>query len=58
MKSGGAIVNLDENFAISRHEITCNIEDIIRLSNYLLKPLGKLYLVHRPDRLVDIFFIP
>lgn len=56
MKSGGAIVNLDENFAISRHEITCNIEDIIRLSNYLLKPLGKLYLVHRPDRLVDIFY--
>lgn len=56
MKYGRAIVNLDENFAISRHEITCNFEDIIRISNYLLKPLGKLYLVHRPDRLVDIFY--
>lgn len=54
MKSGGAIINPDQNFALSRHEIACNIEDIIEISNYLLQPLGKLYLVHRPDRLTDI----
>lgn len=54
MKSGGAIINPDQNFALSRHEIACNIEDIIEVSNYLLQPLGKLYLVHRPDRLTDI----
>ena len=56
MKSGGAIINPDENFAISRHEIACKFEDIARISNYLLKPLGKFYLVHRPDRLVDILY--
>lgn len=56
MKSGGALVNPDENFALSRHEIACNIEDIISISAYLLKPLGKIYLVHRPDRLVDIIY--
>ena len=56
MKSGGALVNKDENFAISRHEIACNLEDILRISNYLLKPLGKFYMVHRPDRLVDIIY--
>lgn len=56
MKSGGAIVNPDENFAISRHEIASSFEDIISISNYLLKPLGKIYLVHRPDRLVDIIY--
>lgn len=56
MKEGGAITNSDENFAISRHEIKCNFEDIISVSNYLLKPLGKFYLVHRPDRLVDILY--
>ncbi len=55
LKTGGAIVNEKENFAISRHEIACNLEDIIRVSSYLLKPLGKLFLVHRPDRLTDIF---
>lgn len=56
MKKGGAIVNKAKNFAISRHEIYCNIEDIMNISAYLLKPLGKFYLVHRPDRLVDILF--
>lgn len=57
MKSGGALVNLEENFAISRHEIACTLEDIISVSEYLLKPLGKFYMVHRPDRLVDIMYL-
>lgn len=57
MKEGGAIVNKQENFAISRHEIHCNIEDIVSVAAYLLKPLGKFYLVHRPDRLVDILCV-
>lgn len=56
MKAGGALVNPEENFALSRHEIACSLEDIIEKSSYLLKPLGKLYLVHRPDRLVDILY--
>ena len=54
MKAGGALINEEENFAISRHEIACSLEDIIKSSEYLLKPLGKFYMVHRPDRLVDI----
>ena len=54
MKAGGALINEEENFAISRHEIHCSLEDIIKSSEYLLKPLGKFYMVHRPDRLVDI----
>ncbi len=57
MKAGGAIVNGEENFAISRHEIACTLEDIIKVSEYLLKPLGKFYMVHRPDRLVDIIYL-
>lgn len=56
MKKDSALVNQDDNFAISRHEIACNLEDIIQIANYLLKPLGKFYLVHRPDRLVDIIY--
>ncbi|MDU5081331.1 SAM-dependent methyltransferase [Tissierella sp. P1] len=56
MKAGGALVNPEENFAISRHEIACTLEDIIKVSEYLLKPLGKFYMVHRPDRLVDIIY--
>ncbi|MGM0396940.1 MAG: tRNA1(Val) (adenine(37)-N6)-methyltransferase [Bacillota bacterium] len=54
MKSGGAIINKEDNFAISRHEIAATLEDIAAVSEYLLKPLGKLYMVHRPNRLVDV----
>ena len=39
---------------ISRHEIMCTIEDIAKVSRYLLKNNGQIYMVHRPDRLVDI----
>ena len=49
------LLNPDENFAISRHEIKCNIYDIGEIANYLLRPLGKIFLIHRPNRLVDIF---
>lgn len=56
MRAGSAIVNREKNFALARHEITCNFEDIIRIADYLLKPLGKVYIVHRPDRLTDIFY--
>lgn len=49
------LLNTDENFAISRHEIKCNIFDIGKMAGYLLKPNGKIFLIHRPSRLVDIF---
>lgn len=39
---------------ISRHEIMCNIEDIAKVSSYLLKSNSSIYMVHRPDRLIDI----
>ena len=42
---------------ISRHEIKCTLEDIIKTSNYLLKNNGEFYMVHRPNRIVDIFYL-
>lgn len=47
--------NPDGPKAIARHEIKCNFEDIAKAAKYLLKPQGRLYLVHRPFRLVEIF---
>jgi len=46
--------NPDDAKAISRHEILCTLEDVIEASKKLLKPGGKLFMVHRPDRLVDL----
>jgi tRNA1Val (adenine37-N6)-methyltransferase len=52
--SGCGIVNPDDTKAIARHEILCTLEDVIKTSKALLKPGGKFFMVHRPDRLVDI----
>lgn len=39
---------------ISRHEVECTLEDVIKQSSKLLKDLGEFYMVHRAERLVDI----
>ena len=50
------IVNENNKKLISRHEITASLEDFIEISSFLLKDYGEFYMVHRPDRLVDIFY--
>ena len=47
-------INENEKKLISRHELTANLNDFIETANYLLKDKGTLFMVHRPDRLVDI----
>lgn len=48
------IVNPNDKLAIARHEICCNLEDVIIASRILLKDNGRMFMVHRPDRLIDI----
>ena len=50
-------INESEYKYISRHEITATLEDFVQVSKYLLKDKGSIYMVHRPDRLVDILNI-
>lgn len=54
MKNNSGVKNDNEYKLISRHEIKCNIEDIIKIASKLLKNNGELYMVHRPDRIVGI----
>ena len=42
---------------IARHEIMCNIEDVFKTASLLLNNKGKLYIVHKPERLVDLLEI-
>ena len=56
-KIGTGLKNENEKKLISRHETTATLEDFIRISNDLLKDKGEFYMVHRPDRLVDILSI-
>lgn len=48
------VKNFEEPKAIARHEIKCNLEDVIRETAKVLKPGGRFYMVHRPRRLVEI----
>ena len=47
--------NPTEAKSIARHEVLCNLEDIISAVDYLLKPFGKFFMIHRPFRLPEIF---
>ncbi|MCK8059218.1 MULTISPECIES: tRNA1(Val) (adenine(37)-N6)-methyltransferase [unclassified Fusibacter] len=53
-KVNGGIKNESDYKTISRHEVACSLEDIFKAAFHVLKPNGRFYLVHRPDRLVDI----
>lgn len=55
-KNNTGIKNLDKNKLISRHEIECDLEDIIRISSKLLKSKGELYMVHRAERIAEIIY--
>ena len=55
-KINTGVINENNKKLISRHEITASLEDFIRTASFLLKDLGEFYMVHRPDRLVDIFY--
>lgn len=54
MSGDGGIKNNHTLKAISRHEVLCSLEDIIANASKLLKHRGKFYMIHRPNRLVDI----
>ena len=47
-------INDEEYKLISRHEITADLSDFIKISFKMLKDKGTIYMVHRPERLVDI----
>ncbi|WP_027633474.1 tRNA1(Val) (adenine(37)-N6)-methyltransferase [Clostridium hydrogeniformans] len=54
-KLGGAgILNPKDKTAIARHEVCCSLEDVILASRAILRDNGRLYMVHRPERLADI----
>lgn len=53
-KIGSNHINPSDSKAIARHEILANLDDIVKEASILLKPKGRLAMVHRPDRLIEI----
>ncbi len=56
-KKGTGVINEKESKLIARHEITASLEDFIEISSKLLKYKGEIFMVHRPERLVDILYL-
>ena len=54
-KGAGLGSSGDSKF-ISRQETTAGIEEFVKAASFLLKDRGHFFLVHRPARLVDIFY--
>ena len=46
--------NLSEHYLLARHEITTNLEEICQVARHALKSNGRIAMVHRPDRFLDI----
>ncbi len=54
VKGNGGVKNQATAKMIARHETTASLADFIREASLLLKDKGDFYMVHRPNRLVDI----
>lgn len=51
----GETSEIDE-IAVATHELKTNLSEIVKVSSKLLKFGGKLFMVHKAERLVDIVF--
>ena len=54
--NGGGIINSSDSKAIAKHEIACSLDDIVEASARLLKSCGQLTMIHRVERMTDVFY--
>ena len=47
-------LNASRHYLLARHEIATNLEEICQISQRVLKSNGRLAIVHRPERFLDI----
>lgn len=54
MSGGHGLQNAEESKSIARHEVLCNLAEILEQSARMLGDKGRFYMVHRPFRLAEI----
>ena len=55
MKSGTGIVNDRDAVILSKHEVLCALDDVVKEAARLLKFNGEFYMVHKSERIADVF---
>ncbi|GJM74243.1 methyltransferase [Paenibacillus macerans] len=53
----GGDLKLNKHQAIARHEIHCSLEDVAVAAMRLVRPGGKVSMVHKPQRLAEIITV-
>lgn len=57
-KTNNALFENDNKIkSMARHEKTLSLEDVFKISRYLLKNNGKLAMIHRSERFMEILFL-
>lgn len=56
MKGGHGLINANDVKTIARHEVALTLEELAAQISGLLGPKGRVYMVHRPFRLSEIFY--
>lgn len=57
MRRGSGLLNSVDAKTVARHETAAELSNFIRTAAYLLKERGSLCMIHRPNRLVDLFVL-
>lgn len=57
IKTTSGKLNPSESKNIARHEILCTLEDVISSAEKILKPHGRFFMIHRSERLDEIFVL-
>ena len=54
IKLSHALVNPEDSLALARHEISCSLDEILKISAELLRVQGRIYMIHKAHRLTEI----
>ncbi|MGM0438355.1 MAG: tRNA1(Val) (adenine(37)-N6)-methyltransferase, partial [Bacillota bacterium] len=57
LKTNSGKISENKFKAVARHEIKADLEDVIREASLVLKNGGKFYLVHRSNRMEEVFWL-
>lgn len=57
MRYGAGVPNESGSKLISRHEVMCTLEDVIKTASELVTVSGHFVMVHRPSRLCDALYL-
>ncbi len=53
-KLGNGRLNPESERAIARHEVECELKDLLSAAKFLLKPGGKMFMIYLPERLGEL----